>query len=79
MLYEVITDATSDKVSMMTIHSAKGLEFKNVIITGAEENLFPNALTAMSVNVITSYSIHYTKLYDYLVGTGTAGVTKGRR
>jgi len=43
-------DATSDKVSMMTIHSAKGLEFKNVIITGAEENLFPNALTAMSVN-----------------------------
>lgn len=43
-------ESVNDKVSMMTIHSAKGLEFKNVIITGAEENLFPNALTAMSIN-----------------------------
>jgi len=38
------------KVGMMTIHSAKGLEFKNVFVVGVEENLFPNALTAMSLN-----------------------------
>lgn len=34
-----------DRVSMMTIHSAKGLEYTNVFIVGVEENLFPNAMT----------------------------------
>ena len=32
-----------DKVTMMTVHSSKGLEFKNVFIVGIEENLFPSA------------------------------------
>jgi len=31
-----------DKVSLMTVHMAKGLEFKNVFIVGLEENLFPS-------------------------------------
>jgi DNA helicase-2/ATP-dependent DNA helicase PcrA len=37
-------DGSDDKVSLMTIHSAKGLEFKHVFITGLEENLFPSQM-----------------------------------
>jgi DNA helicase-2/ATP-dependent DNA helicase PcrA len=35
-------------VTLMTIHSAKGLEFKNVFIVGVEENLFPSSQTGQS-------------------------------
>ncbi len=35
----------SDYVSLMTIHSAKGLEFKNVFIVGVEENLLPSEMS----------------------------------
>jgi DNA helicase-2/ATP-dependent DNA helicase PcrA len=48
------TDADTDKeddnnkVSLMTIHSAKGLEFKHVHIVGLEENLFPSQLALYS-------------------------------
>jgi DNA helicase-2/ATP-dependent DNA helicase PcrA len=44
----LLTDQDTDKdeqlsrVTMMTIHSAKGLEFKNVFVVGLEENLFPS-------------------------------------
>jgi len=37
-----------DKVTLMTIHSAKGLEFKNVYIVGVEEGLFPSLQTVDS-------------------------------
>lgn len=49
----LITDSDRDEpgqnnfVSMMTIHSSKGLEFENVIIAGAEEGLFPHSRTLM--------------------------------
>ena len=37
------------KVTLMTIHSAKGLEFKNVFVVGLEENLFPSAMSMDSM------------------------------
>ena len=41
-------DDQTDKVSLMTIHSAKGLEFRVVFVVGMEENLFPNQNAATS-------------------------------
>lgn len=35
-------DEDKNKVTLMTVHSAKGLEFKNVFVVGMEENLFPS-------------------------------------
>ena len=37
------------KVTLMTIHSAKGLEFRNVFVVGMEENLFPSAMSMESM------------------------------
>lgn len=41
-------DKAKDTVSLMTIHSAKGLEFKNVFVVGLEENLFPSQMSLNS-------------------------------
>ncbi|MEI7525506.1 MAG: UvrD-helicase domain-containing protein [Mariniphaga sp.] len=38
-------DTNADKVTLMTVHSSKGLEFKNVFIVGLEENLFPSGFS----------------------------------
>ncbi len=35
-------DSESDRVSLMTMHSAKGLEFDTVFLVGAEDNIFPS-------------------------------------
>lgn len=46
----LLTDQDSDKeddgpkITLMTVHSAKGLEFKNVFVVGMEENLFPSSM-----------------------------------
>lgn len=37
-------EANQEKVTMMTIHASKGLEFNNVFIVGLEEDLFPSAM-----------------------------------
>jgi DNA helicase-2/ATP-dependent DNA helicase PcrA len=41
-------DTDPDKVTLMTIHMAKGLEFKNVYIVGLEEDLFPSQMMLSS-------------------------------
>ena len=38
-------EENSDKVTMMTVHAAKGLEFTNVFVVGLEEDLFPSSLS----------------------------------
>ena len=50
LLSDLDTDKEGDpeKITLMTIHSAKGLEFKNVFIVGLEENLFPSAMALNS-------------------------------
>ncbi|MFH2094597.1 MAG: 3'-5' exonuclease, partial [Bacteroidota bacterium] len=50
LLTDQDTDKTQDKdrVSLMTIHSAKGLEFDNVFIAGVEEELFPSGYNLLS-------------------------------
>lgn len=51
----LLTDQDSDKdeegakITLMTIHSAKGLEFRNVFVVGLEENLFPSAMCGDSM------------------------------
>ncbi len=38
-------DTDNDKVSLMTIHQSKGLEYKSVYVSGLEENLFPSQMS----------------------------------
>ena len=51
----LLTDADSDgdkdepRVSLMTVHAAKGLEFPTVFVVGLEENIFPSPLSATSL------------------------------
>lgn len=45
-------DDDKSKVSLMTIHSAKGLEYDYVFIVGVEENLFPSIMSIESINDI---------------------------
>ena len=42
-------DAGDEKVTLMTVHAAKGLEFRNVFVVGLEENLFPSSMAGDSL------------------------------
>jgi len=54
----LLTDLDSDsdeeqsKVSLMTIHSAKGLEFPTVFVVGLEENIFPSPMCTDSMRAL---------------------------
>lgn len=41
-------DGDDEKITLMTVHSAKGLEFRNVFVVGMEENLFPSGMAGDS-------------------------------
>lgn len=45
-------DENADKVTLMTVHAAKGLEFTNVFVAGMEEELFPSAMSLDSPRAI---------------------------
>ncbi|MBQ8674239.1 MAG: UvrD-helicase domain-containing protein [Bacteroides sp.] len=54
----LLTDQDSDKgeegdrITLMTVHSAKGLEFRNVFVVGMEENLFPSSMVEDSLRAL---------------------------
>jgi len=48
LISDVDTIDTSDKITLMTVHSAKGLEFNSVFIVGLEEGLFPHFKSLLS-------------------------------
>jgi len=48
LISDVDTIDTSDKITLMTVHSAKGLEFNSVFIIGLEEGLFPHFKSLLS-------------------------------
>ena len=56
----LLTDQDSDKaddgekITLMTVHSAKGLEFKNVFVVGLEENLFPSGMVGDSPRALAA-------------------------
>lgn len=45
-------DTPTESVTLMTVHAAKGLEFKNVIIVGVEEELFPSSMSSDTLQQI---------------------------
>ena len=45
-------DTSEQRVTLMTAHAAKGLEFNNVIVVGVEEDLFPSAMSTDSLSQI---------------------------
>ncbi|MBR6105404.1 MAG: UvrD-helicase domain-containing protein [Paludibacteraceae bacterium] len=62
---------TDDKVTLMTVHSAKGLEFKNVFIVGVEEELFPSSMSTGSAEGIEEerrlFYVAITRAEDFCV------------
>jgi DNA helicase-2/ATP-dependent DNA helicase PcrA len=71
----LMTDADSDKenqdmITLMSIHSAKGLEYKSVFVTGLEENLFPSYQSLFDPTAIDEerrlFYVAITRAEEYL-------------
>ena len=64
----LLTDADSDgdkdepRVSLMTVHAAKGLEFPTVFVVGLEENIFPSPLSAASLRELEERRLLYVAI-----------------
>jgi len=54
--------AADDKINLMTVHAAKGLEFDTVFITGVEEGLFPHFLSTDNGQVEEERRLFYVAL-----------------
>ena len=54
---------TNNRIALMTVHSAKGLEFPHVFVTGMEENLFPSGgMTASPADIEEERRLFYVAL-----------------
>lgn len=55
-------EQTNNKIALMTVHSAKGLEFKHVFVTGMEENLFPSGICSSSSDIEEERRLFYVAI-----------------
>lgn len=68
------TEESKSGVNLMTIHSAKGLEYKTIFLTGVEEGLFPSRFSIDEDNVEEERRLFYvalTRAKDNLYLTST--------
>lgn len=66
-------EQASDQVSLMTLHSAKGLEFQHVFLVGMEENILPHQNTIESDDVNATNGIEEERRLAYV------GITRAQR
>lgn len=52
----------NNKISLMTVHASKGLEFPYVFVTGLEENLFPSAIDLMPADIEEERRLFYVAM-----------------
>ena len=55
-------DDNNNKISLMTVHAAKGLEFPYVFVIGLEENLFPSSIDLMPSDIEEERRLFYVAL-----------------
>ncbi|MEQ1544679.1 DNA helicase Rep [Methyloglobulus sp.] len=66
-------EQVSDQVSLMTLHSAKGLEFQHVFLVGMEENILPHQNTIESDDVNGTNGVEEERRLAYV------GITRAQR